>query len=135
MLMGPANRREPGINRSLSLPGFNWMVCEFRAHASRARGMPWGRCNEAALGARQAPSARGEKSHAEGLERLRGEQFFRFEFALGEPLLVVIAQERFQHVAVGLESVGPPVFAQLPASLLDVRDLPREHGGQRHGGS
>src|SRR5712691_6855749 len=76
------------------------------------------------------PFCRGEKSHAERLERLRGEQFFRFEPALGEPLLMVIAQERFQHMAVGLESVGPPVFAQLSASLLDVRDLPREHGGQ-----
>ena len=47
----------------------------------------------------------------------------------------MIAQERLEHVAVGLEAVGPPVLAELPARLLDVRRLPREHRCERHGGA
>src|SRR2546422_8950432 len=74
-------------------------------------------------------------SDPERHQRLRREKLFGFQPPLRQPLLVMIAQERLEHVAVGLEAVGPPVLAELPARLLDVRRLPREHRCERHGGA
>src|SRR5438094_4593075 len=48
------------------------------------------------------------------LERLEGlarEEVFGLAALLGQALLVVVAEERIEHVAVGFEAIGPPVFA------------------------
>jgi hypothetical protein len=50
--------------------------------------------------------------------------------ALRQPLLVVVAQERLQHVAVSFQAVGPPVVSHLALRLFDVRNLPRQHAGE-----
>src|SRR5256885_13947344 len=93
---------------------------------------------------------RGSESHAEGLERLRSKKLFRFQQPLREPLLVVIAQERFQHVAVGRRTRRPPPpppppparpsqppppppprAAGAPARRAPPRRPPRARGGRR----
>src|SRR5438477_10593064 len=69
----------------------------------------------------------------EGLEGLAREEVFGLEAALGEALLVVVAQEGVEHVAVGVEAVGPPVLARFAARFFDVCDEPGHHRGQRGG--
>src|SRR5258706_12418559 len=65
-----------------------------------------------------------------GLERLASEEVLGLEAALGEALLVVVAQEGVEHVAVGVEAVGPPVFAHFAARFLDMRGEPGHHRGE-----
>src|SRR5688572_31284953 len=48
-------------------------------------------------------------------------------------LLVVVAQERVDDVAVAMEAVRPPVLPQLARRVLDVRREPRQHGLVRRG--
>src|SRR6266481_3523447 len=74
-------------------------------------------------------------SDPERHQRLRREQFFGLQPALGQALLMMVAPERLEHGAVGLAAVGPPGLAELPARLLYVRRPPREHRGERHGGA
>ncbi len=50
-------------------------------------------------------------SDDEGLGRLLREQLRRFVLTPGQPLLVVVAEERAQHVLVALQAVGPVVLA------------------------
>src|SRR5438067_4374047 len=45
---------------------------------------------------------------------------FRSKPAFGEALLVVIAQECVEDVAVRLDAIGPPVFTHLAPRFLDV---------------
>src|SRR5258706_1671327 len=75
----------------------------------------------------------GPELDLEGLERLASEEVPGLEAALGEALLVVVAQEGVEHVTVGVEAIGPPVFAHLAARFLDMRGEPGHHRGERGG--
>src|SRR5579863_10248255 len=39
----------------------------------------------------------------------------------------MIAQERVEHMAIGLEPIGPPIVAELAPRFLDMRHEPRQH--------
>src|SRR5258705_10442559 len=71
-------------------------------------------------------SARPALSNLESFHRFRDEQLFGRKAALGQPLLVVIAQKSVEHVAVGRVAVRPPVLAHFPAQTFDFRDNPRQ---------
>src|ERR1051325_9450580 len=58
----------------------------------------------------------------ERFQRLGREKFLGLQAPLRQSLLVVGAQKRIQHVAIGLESVGPPVLAHLAARFFEMRD-------------
>src|SRR6186997_2858420 len=60
------------------------------------------------------------------IERGAREQLLRRDTPRRESLLVVIAQECLEHVAVRLEAVAPVVLAHQPARGLEFRDAPRE---------
>src|SRR5215831_17597838 len=72
-------------------------------------------------------------SNAERLERLGREELLWLQQARRQPLLMVIAKERLEHVAVRLETVGPPVLAHFPQDVFDVCDLPGQHRRERGG--
>src|SRR5258708_28097192 len=80
------------------------------------------------------PPWSGPESHPEGRERLRSEQLFGFEPALGEPMLVMVAQGSFEHATVRLEAVRPPHLTELPARFLNMPRLPRVNVPQPHRG-
>src|SRR5260221_6753597 len=73
----------------------------------------------------------GPELDLEGLEGLAREEVLGLEAALGEALLVVVAQEGVEHVAGGVQAVGAPVLAQFAARLLDMRREPRDHCRER----
>src|SRR6187455_3145104 len=72
-------------------------------------------------------------SDHEAFERFRREELLRLEETLRKALLVVIAQERGERLAIGLEAVRPEVVAHERARVLDVLREPRERRFQRRG--
>src|ERR1700733_9269468 len=78
-----------------------------------------------------ATSERAARSDDEPLERFGREQLLGRAKPPREPLLVVVAQERLQHVVVSLaEAVGPVVLAQEPSRVLQMLVQPRLHEPQ-----
>src|SRR5882757_979804 len=72
-------------------------------------------------------------SDRERLEGLGREQLLDRESLGRQALLVVIAREGFEDLAVGLEAVGPEILAHLALGLLDVGEQPRQHDLERGG--
>src|SRR5258708_14933282 len=73
------------------------------------------------------------RSDLERFQRLGREELFGLEAPLGQALLVVIAQERVEHVPVLGEAIRQPVFAEDPLGLFDVCSEPRQHRLERRG--
>src|SRR5205085_11618498 len=62
------------------------------------------------------------------LEGRRREQLFDLYLTRGEPLLVVVARERLEHVAVVLDAIAPVVLAHQLARRVELGDAPRQAG-------
>jgi hypothetical protein len=60
-----------------------------------------------------------------GIEQAGDEDVVGGQQAPGHPLLVVVAQERVDGLAVGAEAVGPPVFAEQRPVLGEQLAEPR----------
>src|ERR1051325_2605411 len=122
-MRAPSSAAPPGGNGTISRIGFSGYC------ASAAPENATAASRSASLRMGSPPPA--EILDLEAFQRLAREQLFGREAALRQALLVVVAQERVEHVAVRLEAVGPPVLAQLALRLLHVRDAPRQHGRHR----
>src|ERR1700748_1129618 len=112
---------------------------------STRRAITWWRARSSVRAARSPPTGSPTRacrskswlrprSDDERLERLGREQLLGRAQRPREPLLLVVAQKRRKHVAVGAaQPVGPVVLAQELPRVLEVLVQPRLHEPQRGG--